>query len=37
MARRGLAPAVIARELRALEGAVRAMHWKITLYGGGAA
>ena len=37
MARRGLSPDVIEREVRALETAVRAMHWKITLYGGDAA
>jgi hypothetical protein len=37
MARRGLSPAVIEREVHALETAVRAMRWKITLYGGDAA
>ena len=35
MTRRCLSPDVIERELHALETAVRAMHWKITLYGDG--
>jgi uncharacterized protein DUF6074 len=37
MARRGIAPDVIEREIAALEIAVKKMHWRITLYGGDAA
>jgi Family of unknown function (DUF6074) len=37
MVRRGLPSDVIDRELQALETAVRAMRWQITLFGGDAA
>jgi hypothetical protein len=34
MLRRGLAPAVVAREVRSLEAAIRARLWAVVMHGG---